>query len=378
MESDADSCLNRNCPWFKKCFYHRAKQNANTADVIITNHSLLFTDMKAENRLLPGYKHLIIDEAHHFEEVASKHLGIELHYYTLLNTLLWLFKDSRSGQLSNLRFRLQKHEEEGGEKLKGWIESIDRTCEMLVELKEEWDQLTELLYQLLSSRSDPSQSEGNQLVFPDQEGCASPGWEKLQGIEEKMHHLFNESLKRLDRLMSEIKEVQEVYDAQSALTDMGGTVKELTRHRDSLHYFMTMPDENTVYWMEAGTYNKSRSLQLNCVPIDVSSLLQQYFFDAKDSVIMTSATLSVGKSFDYTCEQLGLRSEEKDGKLKTVHCHHRSIIGNRLWLSFPGIFRPCGAGAGKRILSRSSFLHWPRLRWRRAAACWCCLRRTGC
>ncbi|UUZ79413.1 hypothetical protein LJK88_30170 [Paenibacillus sp. P26] len=348
MESDADSCLNRNCPWFKKCFYHRAKQNANTADVIITNHSLLFTDMKAENRLLPGYKHLIIDEAHHFEEVASKHLGIELHYYTLLNTLLWLFKDSRSGQLSNLRFRLQKHEEEGGEKLKGWIESIDRTCEMLVELKEEWDQLTESLYQLLSSRSDPSQSEGNQLVFPDQEGCASPGWEKLQGIEEKMHHLFNESLKRLDRLMSEIKEVQEVYDAQSALTDMGGTVKELTRHRDSLHYFMTMPDENTVYWMEAGTYNKSRSLQLNCVPIDVSSLLQQYFFDAKDSVIMTSATLSVGKSFDYTCEQLGLRSEEKDGKLKTVQPPSPFNYREQALVVIPRDFPTLRGGSGEK------------------------------
>ncbi|MCZ8512981.1 ATP-dependent DNA helicase DinG [Paenibacillus filicis] len=317
VESDADSCLNRNCPWFKKCFYHRAKNDANTADVVITNHSLLFTDMKAENRLLPSYKHLVIDEAHHFEEVAGKHLGTELHYYSLLNTLQWLFKDSRSGQLSQLRFRLQKHRDEGDEKVKAWIESIDRTCEALIEIKEEWDQLTDLMYQLLLSRSEAS-AEGNQMVLRVKKEALPYGWDKLQGIEEKMHHAFNDASKRLDRLIGDLKDVQEVYDVQSLVTDLGGTAKELARHRDDLRSFMTIPDDNTVYWVEAGQNNKGRSVQLFSVPIDVSALLQQYFFDAKDSVIMTSATLSVGKSFDYTCEQLGLQPEEKNGKLKTV------------------------------------------------------------
>lgn len=123
VASDADSCLNRACPWFKKCFYHRARHDANTADVIITNHSMLFTDTKAENRLLPAYKHLVIDEAHHFEEVAGKHLGIDLHYHGLMNTLHWLYKDSRSGQLSSLRLRLQKFEEERSQ---GWCAMIDQ------------------------------------------------------------------------------------------------------------------------------------------------------------------------------------------------------------------------------------------------------------
>ena len=124
VASDTDSCLNRMCPWYKKCFYHRARNDANTADVIITNHSLLFTDMKAENRLLPSYKHLVIDEAHHFEEVASKHLGIELHASAFYHSLLWLYKDNRSGQLPMLRFRLQKSDE-AGERAAAWSQTID-------------------------------------------------------------------------------------------------------------------------------------------------------------------------------------------------------------------------------------------------------------
>ncbi|TVY11652.1 ATP-dependent DNA helicase DinG [Paenibacillus cremeus] len=316
VESDSDSCLNRACPWFKKCFYHRARHDANTADVVITNHSLLFTDIRADNRLLPAYKHLVIDEAHHFEDVAGKHLGIELHYHGLLNTLHWLYKDARSGQLSTLRHRLLIFEEE---RPKAWGIVIDQVVERLINLKEEWEQLTELLYQFVVTRSsDATQSEVGTLVYRLKKEELPGGWDKLAVLEENMHSNFNEALKRLDKLMNEMKEYQDEYNIQTLVTDLGGAVKELTRHRDALHFFMTMPDDNFVYWMEAGQYNKNRSLLLTCVPIDVSAMLKQHFFDVKDSVVMTSATLSVGKSFDYTCDQLGLKFGEADGKLKTV------------------------------------------------------------
>src|SRR5690606_35021716 len=76
VASDSDSCLGRSCPWFRKCYYHRAKHEAGVADVVITNHSKLFTDIQAGHQLLPGYERLVIDEAHHLEDVAGKHLGL--------------------------------------------------------------------------------------------------------------------------------------------------------------------------------------------------------------------------------------------------------------------------------------------------------------
>ncbi|MBP1155302.1 MULTISPECIES: ATP-dependent DNA helicase DinG [unclassified Paenibacillus] len=350
VESDSDSCLNRTCPWFKKCFYHRARHDANTADVIITNHSMLFTDTKAENRLLPAYKHLVIDEAHHFEEVAGKHLGIDLHYHGLMNTLHWLYKDSRSGQLSTLRFRLQKFEDERSQ---GWCSKIDQAVEQLVLLKEEWEQLSELLYHLLASKSDGAQTEGSSLVFRLKKESLPTGWDKLSILEENMHLHFNEALKRLDQLITEIKEVQDEYDVQSSITDLTGTVKELYRHRDALHFFMTQPDANYVYWLEGGMYNKNRSLQLFCVPVDVSEMLKQYFFDVKDSVIMTSATLSVGKSFDYTCEQLGLKDGEPNSKLKTVQLPSPFNYRKQALVAIPRDFPTLrGANGEKEFLDR--------------------------
>ena len=321
VASDTDSCLNRMCPWFKKCFYHRARYHANTADLVITNHSLLFTDMKADNRLLPHYKHLIIDEAHHFEEVASKHLGIELHSSAFYHTLQWLYKDHRSGQLPMLRFRLQRVD--GDERAAAWAETVDALLPKVLDVKDRWEQLSESLYEHLAAKSsDPSQSESSQYVLRMKPETLPAAWPDLTEQGEALCGGLGELLRGLERLTAEIKDVQEVYEVQSLITDLGGTLKELHGHRDALEFFMKMEDGGFVYWMEAGTYAKSRSLQLICVPTDVSPLLQQHFFETKDSIILTSATLSVNKSFQYAADQLGLHVPQPEqqpvGKLKTV------------------------------------------------------------
>ncbi|MFC0214816.1 ATP-dependent DNA helicase DinG [Paenibacillus chartarius] len=321
VASDTDSCLNRACPWFKKCFYHRARHEANISDLIITNHSLLFTDMKAENRLLPAYKHLVIDEAHHFEEVASKHLGVETPYFGVTGTLQRLYKDIRSGQLPTLQFRLQQHA--GDERAAKWLETAEEMGPKAVRAKEQWDALCERLYELLSaSSSDPSQFENGQLVLRIKPESPPSVWPELQILEDNFYLTVTDIVKPLEKLVGELKEMQDEYDAQSVVTDLNGTLKELFRYRDSLRFFMRLPDPDYVYWMEAGAYMKSRSLTLVSVPHDVSPLLQEHFFDTKDSIVLTSATLSVDKSFDYMREQLGLsaafEAENGTDKLKTV------------------------------------------------------------
>lgn len=353
VASDTDSCLNRMCPWYKKCFYHRARNDANTADVIITNHSLLFTDMKAENRLLPAYKHLVIDEAHHFEEVASKHLGIELHSSAMYHSLTWLYKDNRSGQLPMLRFRLQKSDEQQ-ERAAAWSHTIDGLLPKIVQMKENWDQLSESLYELVSSKSDPSQTENSTYVLRMKPETLPANWHELMTMEDNIYLNANDLLRTLDKLLSDVKEHQEAFGVQGLVTDLNGTVKELYEHRDALHFFMKMADEGYVYWMEAGTYARAKSLQLFSIPTDVSSLLQQHFFETKESIIMTSATLSVNKSFQYSADQLGLviPQDEESGKLKTVQLPSPFNYREQALVVIPRDF-PTIKGAGDPIFIAS-------------------------
>ncbi|MFP3361054.1 hypothetical protein R0K17_27480, partial [Planococcus sp. SIMBA_143] len=54
------------------------------ADLIITNHALLFSDLINEHQLLPAYQQAVIDEAHHLEDIATEFFGIKTDYFSIL------------------------------------------------------------------------------------------------------------------------------------------------------------------------------------------------------------------------------------------------------------------------------------------------------
>ncbi|OUM96750.1 MAG: ATP-dependent DNA helicase DinG [Thermobacillus sp. ZCTH02-B1] len=311
VASDADSCLNRACPWFRHCFYHRAKQEASHADLVITNHSLLFTDIRAEYRLLPAYDHLIVDEAHHLEEAAGKHLGAQISYNSGMHPLIRLCKDARSGLIFQLR---QKIADTGHARAEGWIETIDGTVPTFGELRLQWDELFELLYRL----AQPGADDDGQGVLRVRGDRPPAEWEAVRSAEANVFASISEIVRAYDRLMAELREHCDDAGVEAAAADIAGRVKDLARVRDELRRFVRLEEHGTVYWIETNAFLKFRSVHLFAVPADVSGLLKQYFFDAKRSVILTSATLSVHQSFEYATEQLGLTGFEEDGRLQTV------------------------------------------------------------
>ena len=60
------------------CFLRSSRARAEASHLVVVNHALLLTDLVAGGTVIPDYDVLIIDEAHHLEEVATKHLGFEV------------------------------------------------------------------------------------------------------------------------------------------------------------------------------------------------------------------------------------------------------------------------------------------------------------
>ncbi|MUT65443.1 ATP-dependent DNA helicase DinG [Paenibacillus sp. NEAU-GSW1] len=316
VASDADSCLNRACPWFKRCYYHRAKHEANIADVCITNHSMLFTDVQADHRLLPTYSHLVIDEAHHVEEVASKHLGMQLNYFSLTHATTRLFKDSRTGLLPALRLKVQQ---EGEDRTAVWTETIDTIIPVFNDVKEHWEKLFELLYTFVGPSVEGGAENGQASAVCRLRADQLPsGWEHALTLEMNISTELGRVLRTAEKLSNDMKDRLDDHATQALLTDFNGALRDLTRVKDDLRQFMKVEQTTDVFWIEASTQYRYRSVQLFSVPIDVSSQLQQYFFNVKDSIILTSATLSVQKSFQFAEEQLGLGGFEENNRLKTV------------------------------------------------------------
>lgn len=350
VASSTDSCLNRACPWFRRCYYHRAKHQANQANVVITNHSMLFTDMIAEHRLLPAYQKLIVDEAHQFEEVASQHLGRTITYYSFLFTLHRLYRDSKHGMLSNLSMRLgHMHDDKAGL----WRDTVQTLMTKLVQVKEEWEHYTELLYDLLIKQTVQDNQDTSPFVYRFKHNEPPNDWDKIVEVESDIHSLLKEILKKLEHLLNELKDNKDELEWQSIVTDLNGAFKHLVLLKDDLHFFTMKPNQGYVYWVEGNVVLAKKSLQMHAVPLQVSTFIRENFFEQKQSIVLTSATMSVNQSFTYAADRFGIKSYLESGKLQTVQLQSPFNYRKQALVCIPRDFPKIKGGGTDPIFAQS-------------------------
>lgn len=352
VASDAASCLNRMCPWFHRCFYHRARNEAGKADLVITNHALVFTDLRAEHRLLPAYDQLIVDEAHHLEETASQHLGRKTGYHSLAMPLQRLWRDARSGLIPQLSAALASVSHESAP---AWMEKIESVPDQLHRIREAWDRWTEALFGMLAGNA--AADETGSLTLRLKPDALPEGWNGIRVDAENAIQLMSDFLRPMERLIAEIREETDEYSLQGLLTDLNGVIKDIASVRSDLSSFISLGETDYVYWAEAHFQYRGRSVWMYAVPGDVSDLLKELLFDRKASVVMTSATLTVDKSFQYVTEQLGLVEHEKEGRLRTAQLpspfRYREQALVLIPRDFPGIRGKDGDAAFIRALTNS-------------------------
>ena len=91
VTTTVDQCLGSKCGDFEECPLMKARQKAQVADIVVTNHSLLLADAALKSgeygEILPGFDVYVIDEAHSLPELACQHFGIQLTRLTLIQWL---------------------------------------------------------------------------------------------------------------------------------------------------------------------------------------------------------------------------------------------------------------------------------------------------
>jgi len=69
---DSDRCAWAKCQYFAQCYIRQMRQRAAQAQVIVVNHTLLLLDAAAGGAILPPHDLVVLDEAHHLEEEATR------------------------------------------------------------------------------------------------------------------------------------------------------------------------------------------------------------------------------------------------------------------------------------------------------------------
>ena len=118
VQSDSGNCMGRKCPTHRQCFYQSARRAMERANLLVCNHALFFSDLALRMRghgFLPRYDHVVIDEAHSAEEVASEHFGLSLSEGRVSHLLSTLYAPRQArGYLAHLALSVGSADEVDG------------------------------------------------------------------------------------------------------------------------------------------------------------------------------------------------------------------------------------------------------------------------
>ncbi|MEH7245729.1 ATP-dependent DNA helicase DinG [Neobacillus niacini] len=290
--------------WQEKDFYLRAKNEAHQADIIITNHSLLLSNLSAETSFLPDFDYAIIDEGHHFEKVASQYFGRSLDY---LSTRLLL---SQFGQYDqHLLFYELDSIVESIKSKKENVTSPEKINKLTSDLSYEMDEFFKLT--ALYAKSNSAERRGlnrAKVRFSHDKG----GKEKnaLVHSAERFAFLLKDLQTVITARLNVIKEnnnslssrhkgkLEEIISFRNDLEDLRNTVQDCF-----------IKESNDVKWIEVDFRSQQNITTFYAQPAFVAASLKEKFFNCKKGIVLTSATLTVNHSFDYMIKEIGLSKD---------------------------------------------------------------------
>ena len=240
------------CRFGSECFAVRAKAKAQTADIVVTNHTLLAIEIVDSHPILPERDAIVLDEAHEFLDRTTQAVTEEL----------------TSGRVSRAANMLRKHMP--GKLADAFTKSADQFGDALSEFGDE--------YRIRSDEERRLTELPDQLVAPIR---------KVKEAAEAVIAAINADSEIVDP-----DSLAERARVKGAVNEVKTTTQKLLRI-----------GQGYVLWFEPNFST------LYLAPLDVSPVLRENLF-TKTPVIATSATLSVGKSFDAIAKNLGIFGDD--------------------------------------------------------------------
>ena len=310
LSADNEGCHPDRCKTYQsgQCFFYRARKAAEAAHLVIINHALLLADVAVQNRALPEYNFLIVDEAHHLESATTRGLSFSVNQGVFRRLIEEVGRSRASGGFSGLlgetlaRCRAARLDDHTMDTLEDFINQIDRDTEKTsTGLGVFFENLERFIAEMGGDRGGSSYAYRLRVIPALR---VQPAWEEVEiAWDEVATPLFavEDGLERLAEGIGEL-EAQGLEDAEELQAEVIGVARQLDEIHTYLNGFVSQPSHQTIYWAEVGPGNAP--LSLHAAPLHVGPLVQEHLFHKKESVVLTSATLRTGGSFDYLRERL--------------------------------------------------------------------------
>lgn len=298
INSETDTCSASRCPDRERCFVLRARQRAAGAQILVANHHLLFSDLAIRSAgagwettaILPPFSRLILDEAHNLERAATSFFSEQV---------------SRPGMLRHLARILRVR----GPHRFGLLERISS-----LGLEQKQLQKTEVALGALRSALDRLNAE--LVLFLGDESSwrvTSEGEERLRSVVGPALFEANQAVLALaEDLARLIRSADEETREAAPLMEAAALVRRLERSAAVYERFVARDGEGDfVLWMERRQDSRSGGspqVALVITPLDIRERMQEALFGPHDTVVLTSATLTVHGSFEFWGGRIGVPS----------------------------------------------------------------------
>lgn len=258
VRSEDHVCTQKICGKNQRCFYQALRRRVISADVIVLNHALFFSllgsvseqEDRASGLIFPN-DFVIFDEAHTVEDVASKHIGLEISQLGLRRGLQRLYNPKTKKGL----FQAMKN---------------GPACAAVADVLPKADTFFE-------SVADKCAFKRGREFRVREAGLADAGE-------------LTTDLVRLAELLKIQAGKEEDETRKSELQDAAGKLNEA---RHGINDFLQLDQDNHVYWVEQYG-RKELFCSLRAAPVDIAATLRRMLFRENTCTVMTSATLSVG------------------------------------------------------------------------------------
>lgn len=246
----ARECLGASrCPFGTECFAEHARARAAQVDVVVTNHALLAIDAITDSAVLPEHGQLVIDEAH---ELVDRVTAVA------------------TGELTSTALGVASR------------------------------RITRLVEPELTQRLEAASATFTSAIHDGTPGRIDHLDDELATYLTALRDAAAAARSAIDTKPSDAKAAAARTEAVAGLTEIADTAARIL---DS--FVPAIPDRTDVVWLNHEDNRGSVHPVLRVAPLSVAGLLHTRLF-ARSTTVLTSATLTVGGSFDAMATAWGL------------------------------------------------------------------------
>ncbi len=300
ISAEGGPCLGQKCPMRDSCYLLKARKAAQAAHIVIVNHSLLFSDTEADNRILGDYSYLVCDEAHNMEQVATEHLGKRSNIWRARAMLDNLYREEggKSGDLAEVMGSLS---DGGGALLEAAAAGAERLAADVGVATAASETFFGALREKHRELNEGREVEFGKLRYRNDAPVAALLDAELRALLAALSAVADGAGTLADLIVD--TELERSDSFVQNLTFHAGRVREFA---SDLKYVAEAADSDSVFWLDVRTFRDVFECELRSAPVSVAEMMGDFLYSRVDSLIATSATMTVDGSFDFVMERLGL------------------------------------------------------------------------